>query len=359
METTVRVHHRMVKGAAAAIALLSAFPGTARAQDSVGPASGTRVLHKEIVVRAPIEDVWRAWTTNEGISFVSGDSNIELRVGGPYELFLDLPPDERGVRGAQGSRVLAFLEPEMLAFAWRFPRVVPTLRAEGATTQVVVLLDDLGNGRVHIDLTAQGWQNGEDWDAGYRYFDHAWQYVLETLKSSLETEAPTAAAARREERDVSYVLRSFYRTAQANVLGAARMVPESEYEFRPTEEVRSVGELLGHIADALFSFCAAGLEQPNPTGAVPGPGSDYVPIEARGLSKAETEAVLGDAFEFCDPLFRDVRDPWLADPIQGPMAGLPLAYSLVIVINHTTHHYGNLVTYVRLLGHTPPSSGGA
>ncbi len=43
----------------------------------------TRILVKEVVVRAPLATVWNAWTTTEGLKFVSRKSNVELTIGGP------------------------------------------------------------------------------------------------------------------------------------------------------------------------------------------------------------------------------------------------------------------------------------
>ncbi len=145
-----------------------------------------RTLRKEVVVAAPIDAVWRAWTTAEGLRFVSEVSNVELRVGGPYEWFLDGEPDANGRRGGQGAKVLAFLPREMLAFDWTFPPAVPSLRSAGKKTQVVLLFDDLGDGRVRVRFAQHGWGEGEDWDAGYAYFDRAWSHVLERLKTTLE-----------------------------------------------------------------------------------------------------------------------------------------------------------------------------
>ena len=139
------------------------------------------ILRKEIVVDAPLAEVWNAWTTGEGLRFTSDESNVELRIGGPYEWFLNLPPDENRLRGGEGARILAFLPEEMLAFSWTFPPATPGLRAQRATTQVVVLLDESEDG-VRVRLAQHGWQDGEEWQRGYEYFDDAWGRVLENLR---------------------------------------------------------------------------------------------------------------------------------------------------------------------------------
>jgi uncharacterized protein YndB with AHSA1/START domain len=154
------------------------------------PASSPpRVLRKEVVVRAPIEAVWEAWTTVEGLKFFSKESNVELRLGGPYELFLQQPADKRGRRGAEGCRILAFVPHEMLAFDWTFPPDIPSLRYSDARTQAVVYFEDIGGGRVRVRFSQSGWEEGENWDQGFAYFDKAWGWVMEQLEAHFEAEA--------------------------------------------------------------------------------------------------------------------------------------------------------------------------
>lgn len=155
----------------------------------------TKTLRKQITIQAPIASVWRAWTTEEGLAPVAGTCRVELRIGGPYEWFLMGEPDAFGLRGGEGSQVLAFLPHEVLAFDWTFPPSIPSLRGARAKTQVVVQFEELEpdpeSGRespaVRIHFAQHGWQEGEDWDQGYAYFDRAWTWVLETMKKSLET----------------------------------------------------------------------------------------------------------------------------------------------------------------------------
>ena len=165
------------------------FAGLAVLLMCTSAAANERTLVKEVIVEASLDEVWHAWTTADGLQFISALSNVELRRGGPYEWFLDLPPDENGKRGGEGARVLAFLPKEMLAFSWTFPPLVPELRNAGETTQVVVLFETLGERSVSVRLVAHEWGDGEAWEAGYAYFDDAWQRVLSALKSHFNSRA--------------------------------------------------------------------------------------------------------------------------------------------------------------------------
>jgi DinB superfamily len=48
------------------------------------------------------------------------------------------------------------------------------------------------------------------------------------------------------------------------VIGAAQKMPEENYSFKPTPDVRSFGQLVGHVADASYIFCSQALGEPNP-----------------------------------------------------------------------------------------------
>ena len=178
--------------AVAGLGIVTAAWAAAGAEVEPGSAADCPILEKAVVIDASLDAVWRAWTTNEGLTVVSEQSNVELRVGGPYELFLNQPPDERGRRGSEGSRVLTFIPRQMLAFSWTFPPDVASLRSTDETTTVLVVMEEIGHDRVQVQLHQLGWQPGEDWRAGWTYFDAAWQYVLVTMKRKLEDAAAHA-----------------------------------------------------------------------------------------------------------------------------------------------------------------------
>ncbi len=157
-----------------------------------------RVLEKEVTVDASLDEVWHAWTEVEGLAaFFSKQSRVELRVGGAYDMFLNIAPDHHGKRGSEGCKVLSYLPKEMLSFELTFPPSIPSLRDSNAKTHVVLRFDPIGERRVRVRFAQLGWQAGEDWDAGYAYFDKAWDGVLEKLQDRFEKADSTAASAGR------------------------------------------------------------------------------------------------------------------------------------------------------------------
>ena len=58
--------------------------------------------------------------------------------------------------------------------------------------------------------------------------------------------------------------KGIYNTVKNNLVKAAEKMPEENYAFKPTPEVRSFGQLVGHVADAQYGFCSAALGEKNP-----------------------------------------------------------------------------------------------
>lgn len=222
-------------------AFLSFMAGAAAfADDSVSRSlDDGRVLRKEAVVNGPIEEVWRCWTTSEGIAtFFSPESNVKLELDGPYELFMRMSePDKQGKRGSQGCKVLSYIPHEMLAFEWNFPPSIESLRYSGAKTHVVLRFAELPDGRVRVRFAQMGWQKGEDWDKGYAYFDKAWSYVLDQLKARMEKHGDDGAG---EEKPGARSWRDGYVTVTASETPLKRQ----DFEMELPAPVQKVWRLL-------------------------------------------------------------------------------------------------------------------
>lgn len=149
--------------------------------------------------------------------------------------------------------------------------------------------------------------------------------------------APAVDAARQQ-----------YEAVRDNVLQTAQGLPEDLVTYRPTEEVRSFGELLGHIANASYSFCSAaiGEESPNST--------DYEEV----TDKESLAQALDDAFAYCDRVHGELGGSAAMEEVE--LFGQTGTRLWVLTFNatHIWEHYGNLVTYLRLNDIVPPSSGG-
>ena len=130
-----------------------------------------------------------------------------------------------------------------------------------------------------------------------------------------------------------------------NIIRSAEKMPEENYAFKPTPEVRSFGQLIGHVADSQYMFCSAVLGTPNPA-----PG-----IERSKTTKADLVQAVKDAFAFCDPAYDGLTDAQAGVMVKfmGDQAKVTV---LAFNTAHDNEHYGNIVTYLRMKGIVPPSS---
>jgi uncharacterized damage-inducible protein DinB len=132
------------------------------------------------------------------------------------------------------------------------------------------------------------------------------------------------------------------------ILKTAERVPDELYSFKPTPDVRSIGQLLGHIADATTSMCAnAGGVKVAPLGA-----------EKSMTTKAQLTKALQDAYAVCDTVMAGMDDAKAGETTKFYIGGMSTR-GMIIGFNttHSYEHYGNLVTYMRLNKIVPPSTG--
>ena len=164
-------------------------------------------------------------------------------------------------------------------------------------------------------------------------------------------QAPAAAtpAAQPAAGAQTASIRGTYDLAKGWLLKAAEQVPEEHYAFKPTADVRSLGALFAHIADAQFGICgAASGEKPPMSG-----------VEKTRTTKAELRDALAASFAFCDKAFDSMTDARAAETVKFFLPGSHTRLGILAFNNaHDFEHYGNLVTYMRMKGLVPPSSAG-
>jgi hypothetical protein len=137
-------------------------------------------------------------------------------------------------------------------------------------------------------------------------------------------------------------------TAQSYVVRSAEQMPESLYNFKPTPQVRSFGQIIAHVAGSQFSYCAMAL------GEKPRAEEE---IEASATTKAAIVAAIKESGTYCSRAYA-LTDATAAAPLRLYGQNTTKLGALIENLGHTMEHYGNLITYFRLKGMVPPSSQG-
>lgn len=159
--------------------------------------------------------------------------------------------------------------------------------------------------------------------------------ALSSVAFGQQDHSSTAASARSYQKNIGgYVMR------------AAEKVGEADYAFKATPEVRSLGQLIGHIADANNNYCAAAMGEANPN-----PG-----IEKSKTTKADLTAALKASLDYCAKAYDALTNESVNQMMKFRNAERSKLSLLMFNTMHMNEHYGNIVTYMRLKGMTPPSS---
>jgi DinB superfamily len=164
--------------------------------------------------------------------------------------------------------------------------------------------------------------------------------------STLAIFALTSALGLNAQIPASHIAegKAFYNIVKGFMSGTADKMPEENYSFKPTPDIRTFAQMVAHVADTQAAACSTAA------GAVKRLGA------AQKTTKADLVAALKDSFDICDAAWAGMTDASAAEPASfGPFKGSKL---LVLEFNtaHSYEEYGYMSIYLRLKGITPPSS---
>jgi hypothetical protein len=112
---------------------------------------------------------------------------------------------------------------------------------------------------------------------------------------------------------------------------AADLVPPDKYTYKPAASVRTYGQLVAHVVDGYRYYCAAAA----------GKKQEWTDATEKGnVTKAAVAQALKQATADCNAAYASGKE------IGAMMEN----------VAHSNLHYGNMITYIRMLGMTPPSS---
>lgn len=139
-------------------------------------------------------------------------------------------------------------------------------------------------------------------------------------------------------------LKQFYTVRKGDLLKAADRMPADAYDFKPSPDVRTFGQLIAHIADAQMGFCSGAKGQPRRLNA------------ASKTSKADLVAALKLSFDECDGVFDTTTDAIATQMIKSGDVEHSKFWSLLYATLHDNEEYGYLAVYLRLKELIPPST---
>ena len=156
--------------------------------------------------------------------------------------------------------------------------------------------------------------------------------------------ATIAGALLAQAPSISKEAMQAYTSIKTNLTKLADKVDADTYNYKPVDTIRSIGGLIGHIADAQLTTCSAVNGEMKPGTA------------SKMTAKADLVAALKASFDECDKAFASLTDANLTDPIKSRRGERSRLTTLLSVIVHSNEEYGYTSVYLRMKGIVPPSS---
>ncbi len=141
--------------------------------------------------------------------------------------------------------------------------------------------------------------------------------------------------------DATEALAKHWKTSKEYTLAIAEQMPAESYNFKPNPAEMSFGEQMAHIADANGYFLSLLSGGKSPIG------------KPANFDKATVIDLLTKSFDYSIQAIEHATPEALKKSYKTPdgtMTGMSVIY---FAMDHTTHHRGQCVVYLRLKGITP------
>jgi uncharacterized damage-inducible protein DinB len=174
---------------------------------------------------------------------------------------------------------------------------------------------------------------------------------LASLSTSVVAQTSDAGADQSLSTSLAATAKAMHASIRRNLAEAAESMPAENYAFKPTPQVRTFAQLIGHVTNANLFFCSAAKGEPFPS---------KTNAETLTIKDAALKALL-DSLAYCDAVYQNLTDATFGERTSvGGLGNKPTETTRgAILMFNTTHnneHYGNIVVYLRLKGVVPPST---
>lgn len=141
---------------------------------------------QSITIQSEKELIWKTWTEAERITkWFAPAAEIDSQVNGKFELYFN--PANKDMMSTKGCTIMKFVPCELLAFQWKGPDpFAETMNTSEKLTIVEVTLESQSGG-TRVTLIHTGWGDSNEWSQARDWHVQAWEQMLESLKSSIES----------------------------------------------------------------------------------------------------------------------------------------------------------------------------
>lgn len=181
--------------------------------------------------------------------------------------------------------------------------------------------------------------------------------LLTTLAAGLMLALGAPAAKAQAPATLKGDLLKSVNEIEQKMTGLATALSEAQYDWRPCEGVRSVREVLLHVAaDNYFLPAAMGVAAPAATKIT---ATDYAAVQAFESQKLDRTAIAAElkaSFDHLEKAIEAVPDTKMDEKIQIFGQEFTTRGLLVLTTTHLHEHLGQMIAYARVNGVKPPWS---
>jgi uncharacterized damage-inducible protein DinB len=134
--------------------------------------------------------------------------------------------------------------------------------------------------------------------------------------------------------------------SQAYTVECAEAMAEEHYAYKPNPEIFSFAEQLLHVAGSQFWFMSTIKGEKNP--------KQRDDFNSEGKTKADVVALLKESFDYGAKVLGSMKAEQFAGEVAFGERKISKKNAFLFCCDHTTHHRGGMVIYLRLKGVKPP-----
>jgi len=143
-----------------------------------------KVIAVDVILNVPIDSAFAYFSKNELLEeWLTAKADVELKVGGKYELFWTPDDPDPTNNSTFGCRVLAVDSPFYFNIEWtgnaEQKGFMNTIRP---LTNVTFIFHEIDANKTKVSLLHTGWREGEKWEAARQFFIHAWTGAFQKLE---------------------------------------------------------------------------------------------------------------------------------------------------------------------------------
>jgi uncharacterized damage-inducible protein DinB len=155
------------------------------------------------------------------------------------------------------------------------------------------------------------------------------------LMTTLLVGAALVAPILAEDAPIPTVIVDHWKTSKKYVIALAEQMPAEDYGFKPNPEEMSFGQQMAHIAGSNTYFFATLSGQKDPL------------AKPTKFDKATVLKMLNDSYDFSIAALTGMKHDRMMQTFDGEGGKMTGMEMLLLAIDHTAHHRGQCIVYLR------------